>query len=117
MRAVVALLLSLSLAGCFPNNARHRTYAKLAEGAMLAGGVALLYVANTAADCDMMNKPGMPPVDCRNNADLATTVGLGMVVVGLIGFIATVASAPDDPPSSSAPVPPTQGLPPPPPGR
>jgi hypothetical protein len=100
----LAVLLSLSLlSGCFPNNHKHRTIAKLTEGAFVAGGIVILAVSNTQADCSAMG--GIPGVrdECESGAGTASALGLGMILVGLIGFIATVSTQPDDPPSPNVP--------------
>jgi hypothetical protein len=89
---LVALLTCLTLLGCFPNNPKHRTYAQIVEGAMLAGGVAILAVSNTGADCDMTVKLGMPKEDCKSTASLLSGIGLALVVGGLVGFMATIAT-------------------------
>lgn len=97
MRAVALLVsLSLSLAACFPHNSKHRTYAKLGEGAALATGIVMLYFVNTGADCDMNPTPGVPADDCKGEATILSSVGLGLILVGLAGFIATVSTSPDD---------------------
>jgi hypothetical protein len=93
MRAV-GLLLSITLVGCFPNNAKHRTYAKIGEGATLAAGITLLAVTHTTADC--MAVKGTRDIECNDRANLAGTIGFGMILVGLAGFIATVSSTPDE---------------------
>lgn len=97
MRAV-ALLVSLSLAttACFPTNARHRTYAKLGEGAALAAGITMLYFVNTGADCDQMEGPGIGDEDCKSSASVLGAIGLGLILLGLAGFVATVSTSPDD---------------------
>ena len=100
MRAV-ALVLSLSLVACFPNNARHRTIAQITEGGLLAGGIALLAVINTGADCDQNMRPGMD-MDCKSDAGILGGVGLTMIILGLVGFIATISTAPDDKPTPTA---------------
>ena len=105
MRAV-AVVLSLSLlTACFPNNERHRTIAKITEGGFVAGGIAILAVANTGADCDMAMRPGENP-DCKSDAGLVGGIGLSMIILGLVGFIATVSTAPDDKPAPPPPPPP-----------
>lgn len=91
-----ALVLALSMTACFPHNARHRSYAKLGEGAALAAGIAMLYFAGTGADCDQMRTPGIPTDDCDGDARIVSSVGLGLILAGLSGFIATVSTAPDD---------------------
>jgi hypothetical protein len=100
MKPLVALLVSLSLAACFPNSAKHRTYAKLGEGAALAGGIAMLAVVNSGADCDNMRSIGDHNDGCRGNADVLGTVGLGLIVAGMVGFIATVSTSPEDKPET-----------------
>ena len=102
MKAVVAALVALSLTACFPNNKKHRTYAKLGEGAALASGIALLYVAGSGADCDEMRAPGESASSCRANADVLSGVGLGLILTGLVGFIATVSTSPEDKPDQPA---------------
>ena len=99
MRAAVALLISVSMfaSACFPNNKRHQLYAKLAEGGALVAGIGMLYVVNSGADCDMMSAPGgQPDEDCKSKASILGTVGLGLILVGLVGFIATVSTSEDD---------------------
>ena len=112
MKPLVALLLSLSLAACFPNSAKKRTYAKIAEGGALAGGIGLLYVVNTGADCDSMRGIDGDTDGCRANAQVLSTVGLSLVIAGLAGFIATVSTSPEDrvetPANTLAPVPVTK---------
>lgn len=102
MKPLVALLLSLSLAACFPNSAKKRTYAKIAEGGALAGGIGLLYFSNTGADCDSMRGIGEDTGGCRQNAQILGTVGLSLVIAGLAGFIATVSTSPEDKPEAPA---------------
>lgn len=97
MKAAVALVASVALlAGCFPNNPRARTFAKYAEGAALISGIAISAVANTGADCDEQIMPG-PNVDndCRRNAKILGTVGLLLILGGLLGFVATISTAED----------------------
>ena len=97
MKPVVALLVTLSLTACFPNSAKHRTYAKLGEGAALASGIGMLYMVNSGADCDQMR--GLDDdAGCRGNAQVLGTVGLGLILAGLAGFIATVSTSPEDQP-------------------
>jgi hypothetical protein len=103
MKPLVALLLTVSLAACFPNSAKHRTYAKIGEGAAIATGIAMLYTVNSGADCDQMRTPGDDTnSDCRGTASILSSVGLGLILVGLGGFIATVSTAPDDKPEQPA---------------
>jgi hypothetical protein len=93
MKAAVALAVSISLLGCFPNNARHRTYAKYGEGAALIAGIAISAVANTGADCDT---DAMASTDCRTTAKWLSTAGVVLILGGLLGFVATVSTAEDD---------------------
>ena len=116
MRAVALLLsltLSLPAAGCFPTNARHRTYAKLGEGAALASGIGILLFTRTGADC--APTPGKPYADCREEASTVSAIGLGLILAGLIGFVATISTTPDDKPATpvAAPRPPAPPAPPP----
>ena len=97
MKAVVALLCSVAvLTGCFPNNPQHRTYAKYAEGGALIAGIAVSAFTNTGADCDSMEMPG-PNVDnnCRTKAQWLGTLGLALILGGLLGFVATISTAED----------------------
>ena len=109
MRAV-AVLLSLSLVACFPNNARHRTFAKIAEGGLVAGGIAILAVSNTQADCDLNSRPGMS-MDCKSSRGFVSGLGLALIVAGMVGFFATVTTEPDDKTVSAKPAAPTTAPP------
>ncbi len=106
MRAAVAFVTSCALltGACFPDNEKHRTIAKITEGGFVVGGIVLLAAVNTGADC----KPdvaGMPDVDCEDKAKLVGSIGLAMILAGLIGFITTVSTSPDDKPDAPAPLP------------
>ncbi|MBX3161024.1 MAG: hypothetical protein KF773_34005 [Deltaproteobacteria bacterium] len=110
--AAVVVTLTCLATGCFPNNARHRTYAKFGEGAALVGGIAMLAASSTGADCSpQLGRPGV--IECRDSATMVGNVGLGLILVGLVGFLATVSTAPDDDaktktgplPTASAPAP------------
>jgi hypothetical protein len=94
-RAVVALLVSMSMLGCFPHNAKHRTYAKLAEGGALAAGIAISAFANTGADCDEMAMAGVE-TDCRTQAKWLSTAGVVLILGGLLGFVATISTAEEE---------------------
>ena len=93
IRPAVALLLSFSLLGCFQHNARHRTYAKIGEGTAIVAGIAISAFANTGADCDEMAVPGMDNSDCKSKAKWLSTIGVTLIVAGLLGFVATVSTA------------------------
>lgn len=102
MRAV-ALTLSIALfGGCF-NNPQHRTLAKVGEGVAIVAGIALLAFANTSADCSEGGLGSMPNEDCENRASLISSVGLGLILVGMVGFVVTVSTSPDDD-ATTAPV-------------
>jgi len=119
MRVAVALVLSLTVmsGACFPNNPRHQTYAKIAEGGALLAGIGLLFVVNTGADC-APEVSGMPDTACEDKAALLGNIGLGLVLTGLIGFIVTVSTSGDDkvaspPTTSPTPPPPPEPITPP----
>jgi hypothetical protein len=96
MRAAVALLLSVTLLGCFPHNPKARTYAKVGEGTALLAGIAISAFANTSADCDEMQMPGVDDSGCHSKAKWLGTAGIVLVVGGLLGFVATVSTAEDE---------------------
>ena len=97
MRAVALLVtLTMTTAACFPHNAKHRTYAKIGEGTALVAGIAISAFSNTGADCDEDRAPGVPNDDCRRGANLLSMIGVGLIVVGLLGFVATVSTAEDE---------------------
>ena len=98
MRVAAASVLSLALitGACFPDNARHRTIAKIVEGGVTLGGVVMLYGVNTTgADC-AADVPGVSDQACKDRAALLGNIGFSLVLAGLIGFIVTVSTAPDD---------------------
>jgi hypothetical protein len=94
----LAVLVSLSLAACFPHNHKARTISKVTEGAMLVGGITLEYFANTNADCAQMMSAG-----CQSHETLGN-IGVALILAGLAGFAATVSTDedPDDPPAPVA---------------
>ena len=98
MKAVVAALVAVSLTACFPNNKKHRTYAKIGEGAAIASGIGLLYFTSSGADCDAMRGIGSDTSGCRANADVMSAIGFGLILAGLSGFIVTVSTSPEDKP-------------------
>jgi hypothetical protein len=113
MRAAVALLVSLTLttAACFPHNERHRTYAKMGEGGALVAGILISALSNTGADCDEQRAPGTEITDCRSNAHILSTVGVVLILTGLLGFVATVSTAEDEDKTSAKVQPPTVVVP------
>lgn len=102
MRVVAFLVSLVVMAGaCFPHNARHRTIAKAVEGGVLVGGIAMLAIVNTGADCQT-EVPGEIDQDCETKATILGNIGLGLILAGLVGFIATVSTSPDDKPDAPA---------------
>jgi hypothetical protein len=94
MRTLVAsaLVVSVSLMGCFPHSARNRAIAEITEGALVAGGVVLEAGVTTQADCQAQTGMG-----CSSSSGAAGGIGLGMILLGLVGFIATISSSDDKP--------------------
>ena len=97
-RAVAALLVSVSLLGCFPHSARNRRYAQIGEGTAIVAGIVISALSNTNADCDEMQVPGLNNSSCENTAQWTTTAGVVLIVGGLLGFVATVSTAEKEPP-------------------
>ena len=98
MRAVaLALTLSLVSTGCFPENPRARTFAKLGEGVTLGAGIVMEGLINSGADCDL-SMPGMPDSGCHTNASVLGNIGVVLILAGLIGFVATISTTPDEKP-------------------
>lgn len=102
-RALLVLVLVTS--ACFPESARHRRYAKLGEGAAVLGGIALQYVARTS--CMPRSQGTLVEDDCTNE-DIEL-VGLGLIFAGVVGFAATMMTAPDEPGSEDTEVDPDRG--------
>ena len=96
MNRAVALLLSVSLLGCFPHDPRKRTYAQLTEGGLIVAGIVVGATSNTTADCDMMYTQGTMNKSCKDKAQLMSTLATVLVVSGLLGFVATISTAEDD---------------------
>jgi hypothetical protein len=105
MRAVAAVL-CVSLLGCFPHSAKKRTYAQLAEGGALVAGIGINFLINSGADCDQMGMPGTvdPNADCHTKANVLGDVGFGLILGGLVGFIATISTAQDNTEAGPAPL-------------
>jgi len=99
----VSFLLSLSLLGCFPHSARHRTYAKGGEGASLAAGIAMLAIVNSGADCMPVQGDHAGVQDCKNTSTIVGDVGFGLILAGLLGFVVTVSTTPDETPRPALP--------------
>lgn len=106
MRSSAALVAAFAITtgACFPNNAHHRTIAKYAEGGAILAGIAILAVAKTGADCRTAIA-NMPDADCQNRAELVGDIGLGLLLTGLVGFIATVSTSEDDSANVGVPAP------------
>ena len=85
MRRLIVLLLVTS--ACF-QSPRHRRYAKIGEGVLIVGGVALNYVANTSNCGD--RTPGTTLMECDRSVAQLGTVGLIAIFAGLAGFAATM---------------------------
>jgi hypothetical protein len=93
MRSALALTLATTLlfgAGCFPHSARNRTIAEIAEGAVLVSGVILEATVTTTADCQAELAP---PANCGANGSRNGAIGVGLILTGLVAFIATISSA------------------------
>ena len=96
MRAV-ALLVSVSLLGCFPHDHHAAKIAKISEGAALAVGIGLLLLAKTTADCEVDNTAiAMMDTNCNSKATVLSDLGLSLMIGGLVGFIATTSVEEDD---------------------
>ncbi|MBV8759592.1 MAG: hypothetical protein JO257_20050 [Deltaproteobacteria bacterium] len=96
MRAVAVALIVSMLAGCFPHDAHRRTIAQLIEGGTLGVGIGMEYFANTSADCDQMMQTGGPSVKCDSTRQAIGSVGVVLILAGLVGFISTISTAEDD---------------------
>jgi hypothetical protein len=95
---VAAALVSMSLlAGCFPHNEKYRTYAKVGEGASLATGIIIESLIQSGADCNQMQVPGVNMSDsCHTKASALGSVGVILILGGLLGFVATISTSEDD---------------------
>lgn len=90
----------MATGACFPNNPKYQTYAKVGEGAAILAGIGLLLTVNSGADCDQMSgMSGGGDDSCKNRATVLGDLGLGLILVGLVGFIATVSTAEDAKPA------------------
>ena len=89
----------LSSAGCFPHDAHKRTLAQLSEGGAILTGIAIEAAINSGADCDQMGPVVSPNSSCRTSSAIAGDIGLGLILAGLVGFLATVSTAEDDKPA------------------
>jgi hypothetical protein len=66
------------------------------EGGLAVSGVVVESFVQSGADCDMTHAPGAPPVTCKQNAALGGGIGVGLILAGVIGFIATISTSEDD---------------------
>lgn len=96
MRAVAVVLILSLVAGCFPHDAHRRTLAQLIEGGTLGVGIGMEYFANTSADCDQMKATGGVVASCDTTRQTIGSIGVGLILAGLVGFIATISTAEDD---------------------
>jgi hypothetical protein len=117
MRAVaLVVILSLFATACFPKEPQKRFYSQLGEGGALVGGIVLLTASGTGADCDMNKMSGqVSTMDCRGREGTLSAIGLGLILLGVVGFIATVSTADDDPAPVATPTAPVAPAPPAPP--
>lgn len=91
---MTALALS---AGCFPNDPYASRIAKISEGGAVLLGIGFLALAKTQADCDADSNKDM---DCNSSGTTLQTVGLSLLIAGLVGFIATVSVEEDAKPAA-----------------
>jgi len=96
MKRLVCVLLVVSMAACFPHNARNRRIAKWSEGGAIAGGIAMLAITGTGADCTAGPAGRGAYDDCRRNATITGDLGLGLILAGLVGFGITQITSPDE---------------------
>jgi len=81
---VTALALA---AGCFPNDPYASRIAKISEGGAALLGIGLLALAKTQADCDADSNKDM---GCNSTGTTLQTAGLSLLIIGIVGFVATV---------------------------
>ncbi len=98
MRAVALLVSASLLAGCFPHDAHKRTISQIVEGGVIATGVGMEYFANTQADCDQSKQMtgGLGGTACTGAGQAIGSVGVALILAGLVGFIVTISGAEDD---------------------
>jgi len=96
MRAVALVVIASLVAGCFPHNKRARTISKYSEGGAIVAGIGLEYLTNSGADCDPMAQPGQSTSGCHSRATVYGDVGLSLILAGLLGFVATISTSPDE---------------------
>jgi len=95
MKRAVALMLTLSMfAGCFPHNRKARMYSQLGEGGAIVAGVASEFLVNQ--DCDTTTPLPGQTSSCHSHAAVLGDVGVGLILAGLLGFVATISTADDD---------------------
>jgi hypothetical protein len=92
----IALIVLTSLLGCFPHNHRARTLSKYAEGGTLVAGIGLEFIVNSGADCDQMAGALQSSSGCHTKAAVLGDVGVGMILAGLLGFVATVSTSDEE---------------------
>ncbi len=105
MNRLVCVLLVISMAACFPHNTRRRRLAKWSEGGVIAGGIAMLAVTGSGADCTAGPAGRAAYDDCRRNATITGDIGLGLILAGLVGFGITQITTPDETAPPPAPLP------------
>jgi len=97
MRGVALVLIASLMVGCFPHNKRAQSISKYSEGASIVAGIGLEFMVNTGADCDVMAQNGQNVTGCHDRNTVYGDVGLGLILAGLLGFVATVSTAEDEP--------------------
>lgn len=85
-------------AGCFPNDPYASRIAKISEGGAALLGIGFLGLAKTQADCDANSDKDM---GCNSTGSTLQTVGLSLLIVGIVGFIATVSVEEDAKPKKN----------------
>jgi hypothetical protein len=93
MRAV-ALVAAASLFGCFSTSHRTRTIAKITEGGLIVAGIVM--EAFTKTDCSLPSMPGVADGGCHTRNAAIGNVGVAMILGGLLGFVVTVSTTPDE---------------------
>lgn len=98
MRAAALLVSASLIAGCFPHDAHKRTIAQIVEGGTLVAGVGMEYFANSQADCDQSKQMtgDIGGGTCSGAGQAIGSVGVALILAGLVGFIVTVSGAEDD---------------------
>lgn len=98
MRAVSFIVVLSLLGGCFVHDAHRRRMTKYAEGGAIVGGIVLLSVTGSGADCMNTGPADREAYDsCRSRATVMGDAGLALILGGLLGFAFTQMTAPAEP--------------------